>query len=67
MRTMTYIVITGVAVLAECASAMEQDGYSSPTLEGEFPWRAIGATAICFAGVLLAGLKNSRRTQQKAS
>ena len=52
------------------ASAFAQDGmdgYNAPTLEGEFPWRAIGATAICFAGVLIAGLMNSRRTQQKSN
>ena len=45
-------------------TALADEGYNAPKLEGEFPWRAIGATAICFAGLLLVGLKNSRRSQQ---
>jgi hypothetical protein len=67
MRKTMHILTAGVVVLLGCVSALAQDGYTAPTLEGEFPWRAIGATAICFAGILLAGLKNSRRSQQKAN
>jgi hypothetical protein len=66
MRTMKTIMMSSLVVLLYCVSAAAQDGHTAPELESRFPWRAIGATAICFAGILLAGLKNSRRTQTKA-
>lgn len=46
------------------AMALAEEGYNAPKLDGEFPWRAIGATSICVAGLLLVGLKNARRSQQ---
>ncbi|MBN1943050.1 MAG: hypothetical protein JW849_07125 [Phycisphaerae bacterium] len=67
MRKEISIRLTAWVLLFCSASAWAQDGYTAPTLESEFPWRAIGATAICFAGILLAGLKNSRRSQTKAN
>lgn len=64
MRMTGTILAAGIWI--GCAlPAWAQDGYTAPALEAQFPWRAIGATAICFAGILLAGLKNSRRTQQQ--
>ncbi|MBN1554576.1 MAG: hypothetical protein JXA11_07505 [Phycisphaerae bacterium] len=68
MRNRISYWITAGVVGFSCVTAWaaQEDGFTSPELEGEFPWRAIGAAAICFAGVLLAGLKNSRRSQQKA-
>lgn len=58
--------IGGAVVLLGDVAVTAQDANTAPDLEGEFPWRAIGATAVCFAGILLAGLKNSRRSPQKS-
>jgi hypothetical protein len=67
MRKRTPILAGVLVLFLVCVSAMAQDGHTAPKLEGAFPWRAIGATAICFAGVLLVGLKNSRRLQQRGN
>lgn len=38
------------------------DGHRVPELEETSPWLAVLYTAVCLAGVLVVGFKNSRRT-----
>ena len=60
---MMQLVAWSAAVLAGPLTAWaSSDGHRVPELEETSPWLALLYTAVCLAGVLVVGFKNSRRT-----